>query len=184
MPIKERTKVIIPNVRFSYVHDFEPTALDGQEPKVSVQLIIPKWDKTSVDEIKKAINNAIEDGKDKLKGVKNVKQPLRDGDEEKADDPNYAGCYFMNANARKKPGVVDKYKEEIDDPDDFYSGCYGFASVTFYAYNTAGNKGIGCGLNNVMKTKEGEHLGGGRATAKSDFDGYEFSPEEDLDDDF
>ena len=47
--------------------------------------------------------------------------------------------------------------------------CYGLASISFYAFNSNGNRGIACGLNNLMKTKDGDPLGGGRAKAEDDF---------------
>ena len=50
-----------------------------------------------------------------------------------------------------------------------YSGVYGRASITFYAFNSNGNKGIACGLNNLQKIRDGELLGG-KASAASDFD--------------
>ena len=49
-----------------------------------------------------------------------------------------------------------------------YSGVYGRASISFYAFNANGNKGIACGLNNLQKISDGEPLGG-RASAESDF---------------
>ena len=54
------------------------------------------------------------------------------------------------------------------DNDDFYSGCYGSASINFFPYNTKGNKGVAAGLNNVIKTRDGERLAGGK-TAEEDF---------------
>ncbi len=97
-----------------------------------------------------------------------LKNPLRDGDVERPDDESYTGHYFLNANCKTKPGVIDRYKKPIVDTTEFYSGCYGYASVSFYAFHSAGNKGIACGLNNLMKTREGENLGG-RARAEDDF---------------
>ena len=67
-----------------------------------------------------------------------------------------------------KPGVVDNDLNPIIDPSEFYSGCYGRASITFYPYNSNGSKGIACGLNNIQKTDDGEQLGGG-SSAASDF---------------
>ena len=49
-----------------------------------------------------------------------------------------------------------------------YSGVYGRASISFYAFNSSGNKGIACGLNNLQKIRDGEPLGG-KASAESDF---------------
>ena len=167
----QETKVITGKVRFSYLHVFEPSSIDeGQEKKYSASLIIPKKDKATIIKINKAIEAAKEAGKVKLGGKipANLKTPLRDGDEERPDDEAYAGAYFLNANCRTKPGLVDKKLNPIMSQDELYSGCYGRASVTFYAFNTSGNKGIACGLNNLMKLEDGESLGG-RATAESDF---------------
>jgi len=167
------TKVVTGKVRFSYLHVFAPTAIEeGQEKKYSVALIIPKSDKATVKKINDAINNVKEAGKAKLGGKipTNLKTPLRDGDTERPDDEVYAGSFFINANCKTKPGLVDKDLQPIMDQDELYSGCYGRASVTFYAFNTSGNKGIACGLNNLQKLEDGEPLGG-RNTPESDFGG-------------
>lgn len=179
------TKVVIGKVRFSYVHVWEAVAIaEGGDKKYSVSLIIPKSDTATINKIKTAINNALQAGIGKFNGKKptTYKNPLRDGDIERPDDANYADSYFINANGKTKPGVVDAMKRPITNEDDFYSGCYGYASVSFYAFNTNGNKGIACGLNNLMKTADGEPLGG-RSTAESDFADVEVPFEASSDDD-
>ena len=45
---------------------------------------------------------------------------------------------------------------------------WGNVNVTFFAYNNAGKKGIGCGLNGVQKIRDGEELGG-QITAQEAF---------------
>ncbi len=175
----QATKVVTGKVRFSYLHVFEPSAVDeGQEKKYSVSLIIPKKDKATLAKIEKAIEAAKEAGKAKLGGKipAALKLPLRDGDIERPDDEAYADSFFLNANAKTKPGLVDKALNPIMDQDQLYSGCYGRASITFYAFNTSGNKGIACGLNNLMKLEDGESLGG-RQSAENDF--AEFAEQED-----
>jgi hypothetical protein len=165
------TKVVTGTVRFSYLHIWEPSAInDSQDKKYSASLIIPKDDKVTINKIKRAIEAAKEQGKAKFGGKipANLKTPLRDGDEERPEDEAYKNAYFINANAKMQPGVIDKAKNKILDKDELYSGCYGLASITFYAFNTSGNKGIACGLNNIMKTKDGEPLSG-RASAEEDF---------------
>lgn len=167
----QQTKVITGKVRFSYLHVWEPTAIEeGGEKKYSVSLIIPKKDKATIAKINKAIEAAKEAGKAKFGGKipPSLKLPLRDGDIERPDDDTYADSFFLNANCKTKPGLVDAEVNPILDQDELYSGCYGRASVTFYAFNTAGNKGIACGLNNLQKLEDGESLGG-RASAESDF---------------
>ena len=169
------TKVVTGKVRFSYVNIFKSRAFQAdQDAKFSICLLIPKEDKATLKKIKAAIDEAIQEGiSSKWNGKKpaNVKLPLRDGDEERADEaPEYEGMMFLNANSTQKPGIFDKDLNEILDPDEVYSGCWGRASINFYPFSVNGNKGIGVGLNNVQKLKDGEHLGAARASAESDFD--------------
>lgn len=183
------TKVITNKVRLSFVNLIEPKAFEGQEPKYSCMLLIPKKDKETLGAIEKAIDNAFKaDGGQKLKGVKreNVKITLRDGDLEMDTDehPEFEGMMFINVSAKNKPGLVDKYKNKIEGinaADEVYSGVYAIVSINFYAYNTSGNKGISAGLNNVMVVAKGEFLGG-RASAESDFADIEFD-DDDFDED-
>jgi len=165
------TKVVTGKVRFSYLHVWEPQAIDGgTEKKYSVSLIIPKSDTKTLAAINSAISAAKEAGKSKWGGKipPKLKLPLRDGDEERPEDEAYVNAYFLNATAKTKPGIVDKAVQPIIDQEELYSGCFGRASVTFFAFDTNGNKGIACGLNNIQKLEDGESLGG-RQTAEADF---------------
>ena len=117
------TKVITGKVRFSYVNIFKSRAFQaGQDAKYSVCLLIPKEDKATIKKIKAAIDAAVQDGISSKWGGKkpaNLKQPLRDGDAERADEaPEYEGMYFLNCNSTQKPGIVDKDLNEILDPDE------------------------------------------------------------------
>lgn len=182
----EDTKVITGKVRFSYLNVFEPKGINGSEPKYSVSLIISKEDKKTINAIKKAIEAAKQAGTSKFGGKipANLKLPLRDGDVDREDDANYVGCYFVNANCKTQPGLVYKNGQKIIDSTDLYSGCYGYASVNFYAFNSNGNRGIACGLNNLMKVADGDPLGG-RSRAEDDFADYIDSDfEEEMEDDF
>lgn len=169
------TKVITGKVRFSYAHVFEPTAIEeGQEKKYSCSILIPKKDKKTLQKIQAAITAAAEEGKAKFGGKvpKNLKNPLRDGDDERPDDETYEGMMFINANSTRKPGLVDADLNPILDKDEFYSGCYGRASVNFFAFNVSGNKGIAVGLNNLQKLEDGPRLSGG-SSAEEDFGDFE-----------
>ena len=163
------TKVIVP-CRFSYLHCWEPDSVNGGDPKYSVSAIIPKSDTKTVNAIKAAIEQAKKDSVSKWGGKVpgNLKLPLRDGDIDRPDDEAYAGCYFFNANSRQAPQVVDSKVQPILDQSEVYSGCYGKISVTFYGYNSNGNRGIAAGLGNIQKLKDGESLGG-RTSAADDF---------------
>lgn len=171
------TKVITGvNTRWSYVNAWEPKSINGGAPKYSVSLIIPKSDTKTIEKIQDAIQAAYDEGQGKLKGngksvpaLSVLKTPLRDGDAERPDDEAYANSYFINANSGTAPGIVDADRQPILDRSEVYSGVYGRASINFYAFNSNGNKGIACGLNNLQKIKDGEPLGG-KSRAEDDFD--------------
>lgn len=169
------TKVVTGKVRFCYANVFEPVQIDeNSSPKYSVCILIPKSDTATLSRIRAAIQAAAESGKAKIADKNgrvpaNLKNPLRDGDIDRADDPNFADCYFINANSSRKPSIVDASLNPIIDKEEFYSGCYGRASMNFYAYNVS-SKGIAAGLNNLQKLEDGECLAGG-STAEEDFGG-------------
>lgn len=172
-----------PETRWSYANVWEAKSINGGTPKFSVSLIIPKSDTLTVSKIKAAIEAAYHEGEAKLKGngksvppLAAIKTPLRDGDIERPDDPAYANTYFINANSGTAPGIVDADRNIILNRAEVYSGVYGRASINFYAFNSNGNKGIACGLNNLQKVRDGEPLGG-KSRAEDDFSS-------DLDEDF
>ena len=174
--INNPMKVITgPETRWSYANVWEPKSINGGAPKYSVSLIIPKSDTKTVEKIKAAIKAAYDEGQGKLKGnsrtvpaLSVLKTPLRDGDTERPDDPVYANSYFINANSASAPGIVDADCQPIIDRSEVYSGVYGRASINFYAFNSNGNKGIACSLNNLQKIRDGEPLGT-HSSAEDDF---------------
>mgnify|MGYP000025890822 CR=1 FL=1 len=167
-------------VRLSYEHIWEPASINDSDEKYSVSLIIPKSDTKTVKDIQNAVEQAKQDGKAKFGGriPANLKLPLRDGDIERPDDEAYKDCYFINCNSKEQPQIVDRKVKPILDRNEFYSGCYGRASISVYAYNVNGNRGIAASVNSVQKIRDGEPLGG-RTRAEDDFEAYE-----DEDDDF
>ena len=164
-----------PETRRSYANVWEAKSINGGTPKFSVSLIVPKTDTKTVSKIKAAIEAAYHEGEAKLKGngksvppLAAIKTPLRDGDSERPDDPAYANAYFINANSATAPGIVDADRNPVLIRSEVYSGVYGRASISFYSFNSNGNKGIACGLNNLQKVRDGEPLGG-KTSAESDF---------------
>lgn len=173
---KNPMKVITgPDTRWSYANIWEPKSINGGTPKYSVSLIIPKADTRTVEKVKTASVAAYAEGQAKLKGssrsvppLSSIKTPLRDGDVERPDDPAYANSYFINANSATAPGIVDADLNPVLSRSEVYSGVYGRASINLYAFNTNGNRGIACGLNNLQLIRPGEPLGG-KASPEADF---------------
>lgn len=168
------TKVKTGKVRFSYANVFEPSSMGDGPEKYSISLIIPKNDKKTIKKIKAAIGAALEEGKSskfggKIPAKSTLKIPLRDGDEERPDDEPYEDSMFVNANNTRKPQIVDEDLEEIMSQDEFYSGCFGRATISFYCFNTNGNKGVACSLGNIQKLEDGDRLTAGFSSAADDF---------------
>lgn len=174
------TRVVTGKVRFSFVNVFEARSFqEGQPAKYSVMLLIPKSDVGTVERIKKAIDAAAQKGLTTKFGGKLppvLKTTFKDADKDTdqdgeifADKWDYtAGHYIINVSSKVQPQIVDANLNPIINPTEFYSGCYGRASINFFAYNNAGSKGISAGLNNLQKLEDGESLGS-FTTAEQDF---------------
>ena len=135
-------------------------------PKYSVTMIISKNYIDTIRKIRSAISQAYENGKSKLQNteLKDIHTPLRDGDAERPDNPDYRNCWFINATNNGKfaaPKVCDKDKKLITDKNQLYSSVWSRVHVSFSAYSrgdSPSQKGIGCYLNAVQKTKDDERI--------------------------
>lgn len=171
----------------NYCHLLEPYAADGvdqKDAKYSVQIRFPKTDKNTLTIIQEIVKDIFASqtaakkwGTAKPNPRSVMAELLHDGDvkAEETGDESYKGCYFINAKSQTKPQTVNRFNAEITNPDEAHSGMIGVVNVNFYAYAVSGKKGIGCGLNNVLKVDEGETIAT-RASAESDFDGLFDSP--------
>ena len=172
-------KVLTGEVRLSFVHVTTPKAAQqGGEPKYSVTLLIPKTDAATKANIDSSMRAAMQDAAAKIwNGAvpPNLRIPVYDGDGVRPCGepfgPECKGCWVVTASTRMQPQVVsiDNINVALT-PAEIYSGMYGRVTVRFFGYSNSGNKGIGCGLGNIMKTRDGEPLSG-NAPASSDFAG-------------
>ena len=170
------TAIRLGEVRFSYANVFSKRMNpDGTAGKYSVCVIIPKSNTEAVSLFKQAFENAKAAGKLTKWGGKvpaKVQLPLHDGDEERPDDPAFANSWYFNCSSGNAPGV--RVKDELGqvvealDESDFYSGCFGAVTVNLFPYSSNGNMGVGVGLNNCIKLRDGDSLRGGRS-ADADF---------------
>ena len=171
-------KIVFGPCRLSYVHVFEKySPKDGMgEPKYMVTILIPKSEKATIRAINEAIENCRRKGITSKWGgsaPKKLALPLQDGDEKEKDpDGAFADCYYINAKSDTRPGVIDRNRAPLIDEEDFYSGVWSDVSVTFFPYMVSGKCGIGCALNNLLKFKDDDRFGG-KASAESDFEGYD-----------
>jgi len=184
------TKIVTGKVRFSFCNIFEAKAPQGGgDPKYSVTLLIPKSDTTTLGKIKAAMTEARENycnrnGANALPIKFN--HTLHDGDGVRDSGEPYGpeckGCYVITVSSKQKPVIVDAFRNEITDPGEVYSGCYGRASINFYGYNSSGKKGVSAGLLSIQKLSDGEPFG--TVGSADDFNDDYRDPEAGVDDDF
>lgn len=181
--MRNPTIITIGEVRFSYCNVFTPQAPFNNpagNPKFSVTILVPKTNTAAKAAIDAAVKAAIDAGVSAKWG--GVRPPVpavcvHDGDGVRPSDgapygDECKGCWVFTAssNPDRPPFVVDARRQPVLDQREVYSGCYGNVNVGFYAYNNSGKKGIGCGLNGLQKTRDGEPLGGNSITAEQAFD--------------
>ena len=180
--MKEEKRLVIGPVRFSYLHVFEPWKSEGGDANkpayYTATLLIPKSSKELLDRVRRAVVSAYEEavtGKWESKRPAKWWNPLQDGDIPKDDGEDrgeaYHGHFYLNAKSLTRPGVVGADMQPIMSTEDFYSGCYGYASVAFGGFKSNGNYGVSCYLNNLMKTRDGDPLGSGKTRPEDDFRG-------------
>lgn len=174
-------KVMLRNVRLSYEHVFTPSSFDDtQEKKYSATFIIPK-DHPDLHGLKKAMFEA---GKESFPSdftsngwPRGFTCSLKDADTDTDSNgellaeknPEYKGCYVLEANSTRRPVTIDRKKAAITEEDGIiYSGCYVNASLSAAGY-TFGKvkKGVKCYLNGVQFNADGERFG---ENALNDFD--------------
>ena len=175
------TKVLTGEVRLSYVNLVAPRVNNNDPtatPKYSVTLLIPKTDTAVKANIDASIEAAAKDAQAKIWGGVRppvLPIPIHDGDGVRENGTPYGpeckGCWVITASTKNKPQVVSQSDINTELlPQDIYSGMYARVTINFFGYNRAGKRGVGCGLGNVMKTRDGEALAGG-ASAAADFAG-------------
>jgi hypothetical protein len=178
-------KVMSPEFRVSFPNVFEPKGFEGGDAKYNLAMLFPK--DADLSEMKALAQEALiarwpDDAKRKqVTSHPSFKSPFRDGDLEKPDLDGYPGHIFVTASSKMRPGIVDQNINPIMDQGDFYAGAYGRATLTAYAFEKAGNRGVAFGLQNLMKTRDGDSFSG-RAKAEDDFAAYKNSAKAETDD--
>ena len=161
---------IVENAILSYPHLFKPQMAQGATvPKYSAALLVDEATAQRVyAEAQKVAGEAFVNGEQNLPQFRWPVTKAADKMNQKGvflyrDNPRTADKYLINANASEDypPQVVDQNRQRVVDRGQIYAGCIVAAGIQLFSYNTAGNVGIGVGLSAVMKTADGEALGGG-----------------------
>ena len=167
--------VVTGTVRLSYCNLTKPFARDGQEPKYSTTILVPKTDTDTMQRIYAAMEVAKQEGAQKIWGgmPPSVATPVHDGDGARPSDgqPFGAECkghFVLTASSKNRPELVDANMNPIINENEVYGGMLARVSFDFFPYANSGRKGVGCGLGNVMKIADAEPFGN-RTTAASDF---------------
>lgn len=175
-------KFMLRNVRLSYEHIFTPTKFDDNQEiaKYSATFIIPK-DHADLPALKRTLFEAgVEEFPADFKpgswpkgytcGLKDAdKDTDSNGDILAEKNPDYKGCYIIEANSVNRPIAVNRKKAAVTEADGIiYSGCYVNASlgIAGYTYGKV-KKGVKAYLNGVQFVADGERFG---SDALSDFD--------------
>lgn len=173
-------KITTGKFRVSFPHVFKPQTTPNGEQRYSVVMLIPKTDKEFVGKLQKLAKAAAHEkwGADAVEQKKvKIQWPMHDGEEKSSQYDGYEGVVFASASSKNKPKVVDKNMDIILDESAFYPGCYARASISVYAWEWKGKKGVSFGLINLQKMGEGEPFGFS-SKPEDDFDAIEGDNEE------
>jgi hypothetical protein len=170
------TKAVTGVVRGSYLSLFQAklpqNAKEGDTPKYSMTVLIPKTDVATLAKLEAAREVAITT---KWPGKRPAKidTTLHDGDAPKVSNgEDYGdeckGHMVMAVASKYKPKILDRESNEIIDPAECGSGDYFKVSLSAYGYDYSGKRGVSFGLGNVLFWERGESLGG-KSRAEDDF---------------
>jgi hypothetical protein len=167
-----------PKFRAAFANVFKAQSFNNQDAKFSITMLFDEEARGTEEykALRGAAKRAFADkfGADKWESSKKkdgwplgFKNPFRDGDE-KSELTGFENNVFVNSSSKFMPGLVDQNRQPIISEEGFYSGCYARATLSVYAYDAQGNKGVAFGLNNVQKLADGEAFSG-RKKAEDEF---------------
>lgn len=166
----KRRAIITPTACAIFVYVWEPreSMNEGQPPQYSLSLLFKKT--TDISALRAAVAEAAKEKFGNKPGK--LKDPFREADELETPPKGYRGGVYITAKSKTKPGIVDGDLNVILDQSDFYPGCVCRASVTPWAFDKKGTKGVTFLLNNIQKIKDGTRLDG-KKSAEEEFAGID-----------
>lgn len=171
--------------RLSHAHIDEPYSFsdEDKDKKYSARLLVDKEDTETMKVIAEAVAEARRQGEiTKWKGNSKgkISLPVLDGDVPNEDtgetQPENEGNYYINSKSKHPVQVFNRALQEVS-PAEVYSGCWAVVSVNFYPYLIGSKKGVGTGLNAMVKYADDERFGG-TPDRRRDFDGFDFGEQD------
>lgn len=171
----EELRVVTPEGRFHYCAVFTPRQRDSddgdgpRDPMYETTIIFsPGTDLTKLKDA--AAKCAADRWGDKVKKM-TLNSPFLDAGQREEYEGYEDGGVFIRTKSKFKPEVIDGKKQPIISEDEFFSGCWGRASLVPYAYDRKGNKGVAFGLRNIQRSRKDDFLpeGGGGVAASDEF---------------
>lgn len=127
-------RIITGIVQLSFSHIWEPISFHSEAPKYRTTVIVRKDDVKTLTAIRKAIDEAIAEGREKygedFQLEEGIRIPLKDGDATPAPN-NYHGAYWLNANSTEAPEIVNQELNPIEKHDMVKSGDFVRISLDF-----------------------------------------------------
>lgn len=148
----------------------------GGEPVYQINLLFDQKAQKTQEwaDLKRAVAEVIDtewgQGKSQDKAfVSRLRLPFRRCQEKSYKGYDIEGGIYIAPWTKQRPGVVDARRQEIMAPEDIWAGQLARATVSPFAYDQSGNKGVNFALNNVQIIAKGSERLDGRVPADQDF---------------
>lgn len=181
---KEETtnmKVQLQDVRLAFPNLFEPSSIEGSDPKYNAKFIIPA-NHPQVAELEKAMlevakgkwgakgqqvfDNLTKTGKKPEVGF--VKEPYKNRDGDAYD--GFEGAFYVTASNKARPLIIDRDRTPLTQADSRpYAGCQVNAIVEFWAQDNSFGRAIRATLKGVQFVRDGDAFGGGAPASIDEF---------------
>lgn len=165
-----------------------PKLFTPEDGKWSVSLLFPK--SADLSAFNEAVDLAAKDkfGPDYAKKYPKLKKPfLNTADSPSIGaDPEAFPTFIRTStkaegNNKTPPGVVNHKMDPVTaESGEVYAGRWAMLTLSVKGYDTDGNKGVTCYVNNVQLLEHGTPLGGGRVQASSEFEAVPISDSADA----
>ena len=166
--------IVTPEALLCFPSLFEPKGFENSERKTyNCVLVFPKG--TDLTALKTIAKEAL--AEKFPSGAKSARSPFRDGNE-KVDEwgEHFRDATYIRASSNVKPGIADRARRLVTDPDAVYAGQFVKAAVHAYGYDTKGNRGVSFGLDAVQLVRDGDPLSGGGKAAINLFECLDEDP--------